>query len=214
MINYKNNKGWIELICGPMFAGKTEELLRRINRASYADLKIMIFKPSIDIRNHNVVKSRSSQQKDAIEINDPFEIYKHINQQKNKPKIIAIDEVQFFDKSIVEIINTIANSGFIVIVSGLDLDFRGKPFHVTSKIASLSEYITKLSAICTICGEPGTITQRYIDGKPADTDAPTILIGNTESYTVRCREHHEIENKILNEESKKFIKINKTIIYN
>lgn len=208
MTSYKNNKGWIELICGPMFAGKTEELLRRINRASYADLETIIFKPSIDSRNHNVVKSRSSQQKAAVEIDIPFEIYNYISKQKNKPRIIAIDEVQFFNDQIIEVASTLANMGFVVLVSGLDLDFRGKPFNTTSKIASLAEYVTKLSAICTICGEPGTITQRYIDGKPANYDAPIILIGNTESYTVRCRKDHQVSDKKFNQESKIFINNN------
>lgn len=205
MNNLKATKGWIELICGPMFAGKTEELLRKINRASYATLETIIFKPSLDSRNKNVIKSRSSQTKKAIEITHPFEIYDYLIHLKEKPRIIALDEIQFFDLEIIEVANNLANNGFIVMASGLDLDFRGTPFQVTAQMAALAEVITKLSAICTECGEPGTITQKFIDGKPASYNSDTILIGNIESYSVRCRKDHEVLNKPL---SKKTLEMN------
>ncbi|MGL4768742.1 MAG: thymidine kinase [Mycoplasmoidaceae bacterium] len=196
MTSFKTNRGWIELICGPMFAGKTEELLRKINRASYAKLETVIFKPVIDTRNKNLIKSRSLQSRKAIEINDSIEILKYIKELKSKPRIIAIDEIQFFNESIINIVNSLANEGFILFISGLDLDFKGEPFTITAKLAALAEYVNKLSAICTICGEPGTITQRLINGEPAEYNSKIILIGNTESYSVRCRKHHKVSGKI------------------
>ncbi|MGL5630287.1 MAG: thymidine kinase [Mycoplasmoidaceae bacterium] len=196
MTSFKTNRGWIELICGPMFAGKTEELLRKINRASYAKLETVIFKPVIDTRNKNLIKSRSLQSRKAIEINNSIEILKYIKELKSKPRIIAIDEIQFFDESIINIVNSLANEGFILFISGLDLDFKGEPFTITAKLAALAEYVNKLSAICTICGEPGTITQRLINGEPAEYNSKIILIGNTESYSVRCRKHHKVLGKI------------------
>lgn len=203
---FNREYGWIELICGPMFAGKSEELLRRIKRLEYADVDCVLFKPKIDSRNKSFIKSRNGKKMNAIEFSDPFEIFDELLKNTNHPQVVAIDEVQFADTKILEVIEVLAKKGIIVYVAGLDNDFRNNPFPITSALASMAEHITKLSAICTECGAPGTCTQRIIDNEPASYDSPIVLIGNIESYTVRCRNHHKITDKKFTKKSEKFIK--------
>jgi thymidine kinase len=177
-----------------MFAGKSEELLRKINRLKYADVDFLLFKPKIDTRTKNKVKSRDGRANNAIIISRAEEILMHV---KNKPNItvLAIDEAQFFDESLGEICDRLANSGKIIYVAGLDLNFKGEPFKSISSVMSYAEKIIKLTAICTECGAPATRSQRLINNKPADVDSPIVQIGNTESYAARCRHHHFVPNK-------------------
>lgn len=187
-----HKEGWIEVICGPMFAGKTEELLRRVNRMEYAKINYRIFKPAIDNRYaEEEVVSHSGLGKEAIVVNNSKEILKHID---HNVQAIAIDEVQFFDADVVKVCEYLANNGLRVIVNGLDMDFRGEPFAIMTELLARAEFITKLTAICMKCGAAATRTQRLIDGQPANYDDEIILVGAAESYEARCRHCHQIKN--------------------
>ena len=183
--------GWIEVICGCMFAGKTEELIRRINRITYAKKNILVFKPKIDNRyDEGSVVSHSQKKIKSIVISEAKEILNHL--KDNMPYAIAVDEVQFFGEDLIPVIDALANSGVRVIVAGLDQDFRGEPFGIMPLLLARAEYVTKLNAICQVCGQPATRTQRIIDGRPADYDDPIILVGATEAYEPRCRKCHMV----------------------
>lgn len=186
--------GWIEVITGSMFAGKTEELIRRIKRIEYAHKDIIVFKPTIDDRysNDEVVSHQNSRTK-SVNAKSSGEIREYLKDKK--PYAIAIDEVQFFDEGIIDVCEESADRGIRVIVAGLDKDFRGEPFGVMPYLLSRAEYVTKLMAICQKCGEPATRTQRLIDGKPASYDDQIILVGAKESYEPRCRHCHEVPKK-------------------
>lgn len=189
----RNNDGWIEVICGSMFAGKTEELIRRINRIKYAKKEIVVFKPKIDNRYDDIqVVSHSNLRVDAIPISSSKEACKYLN---NLPYAVAFDEVQFFKKDILELCERLANSGVRVICAGLDLDFRGEPFGIMPKLLARAEFVTKLNAICSVCGAPATRTQRIINGHPADYDDPIILVSASEKYEARCRFCHQVPHK-------------------
>ncbi|WP_068673820.1 thymidine kinase [Oceanobacillus sp. Castelsardo] len=193
--------GWVEVICGSMFSGKSEELIRRVRRATYAHLTVQVFKPAIDDRyDETEVVSHNGMSTVARPINRIEEIFEHINPNVD---IIAIDEAQFFDDAIVEIAEQLAKNGVRVIAAGLDTDFRGEPFGPMPQLMAISESTTKLNAICPICGSPASRTQRLINGKPASYDDPIILVGASESYEPRCRHHHEVPNK----PTKQFLKI-------
>jgi len=185
--------GWIEVITGPMFAGKTEELIRRIRRLQFAKQNIVVFKPAIDIRyaESEVVSHNDSRTK-SICITKSSEIMEHISLDTN---VVAIDEVQFLDVEAVEICEYLADHGIRVIVSGLDRNFRGEPFSFMPKLLAIAEYVTKLSAICVKCHTPATRTQRIINGKPARYDDPIILVGAQDSYEARCRDCHTVPGK-------------------
>lgn len=180
--------GWIEVICGPMFAGKTEELIRRVRRMDFAKKKYLIFKPSIDNR-YSITEVVSHNQKKikAISISSSSEIEKNLTKET---EAVIIDEVQFLDDDIVEVCRGLANAGMRVICAGLDCDFRGNPFPIVANLLAMAESITKLTAICVVCGDEATKTQRIIAGKPAHYDDPTILVGEKESYEPRCRKCH------------------------
>jgi thymidine kinase len=182
--------GWIEVICGSMFSGKSEELIRRIKRARYAKQKVQVFKPLMDNRysNDDVVSHDGSSEK-AINIEHPEDILNYI---ENDTEVVAIDEVQFFDNNLVDVCQKLADQGYRVITAGLDTDFRGKPFGATPFLMAVAEYVDKLHAICMKCGSPASRTQRLIDGKPAPVDGPLVLIGARESYEARCRHCHEL----------------------
>nr|WP_302328543.1 thymidine kinase [Salirhabdus salicampi] len=188
-----NQNGWLETICGSMFSGKSEELIRRVRRATYAKLAVKVFKPVIDNRYaEEAVVSHDGASVVAKPIERSIDIYDYIDENVD---VIGIDEVQFFDERIVEVTQDLADRGYRVIVAGLDSDFRGEPFGPVPRLMSLSESVTKLNAICPICGSPASRTQRLIDGKPASYDDPVILVGASESYEPRCRHHHEVPNK-------------------
>lgn len=184
--------GWIEVICGSMFAGKTEELLRRIRRIYYAKKEVIVFKPTIDNRySEDEIVSHNNERIRCININKSSEIYETL--KKIKPYAVAIDEAQFFDEGLVNICEELADKGIRVIIAGLDKDFRGNPFGIMPKLLARAEYVTKLAAICQVCGAPASRTQRLINGKPAKYNDPIILVGAKEQYEARCRHHHIVE---------------------
>ncbi len=184
-MNILNNKtGWIEVVCGSMFSGKTEELIRRVHRAEYARQKIQVFKPKIDDRYEKTHLVSHSKMKTPSEIVETAEdIHKSI---KYDTEVIAIDEVQFFDDAIVEVCTKLADNGKRVIVAGLDQDYTGKPFGPIPKLLAIAEYVEKLSAICVKCGNPASRTQRLIKNKK------TVVVGATDIYEARCRNCHEV----------------------
>ena len=184
--------GWIECICGSMFSGKSEELLRRIKRGVIAKQKVLLFKPSIDNRyDENRVSTHNGNSYDSISIEKSSDILNFV--KDTKYDIIGIDEIQFFDNDIVKIINKLADDGIRVIVAGLDMDFKAEPFHPMPEIMAISEMITKLHAVCNKCGKEASRSQRLINGEPAKYDDPIVVIGASESYEARCRHCHEIK---------------------
>jgi len=186
--------GSIEVVCGPMFAGKTEELIRRAKRLKYAKKKYQVFKPSIDDRYHkkNAIVSHSLLSEDAILIEKASDILTHLD---NNTEVVIIDEAQFLDQEIIIIADTLADNGIRVIIGGLDLNFRGEPFGPMPQLLALAESVTKLTAICLKTGEPATRTQRLIDGKPANYHDKLILVSASESYEPRTRKSHEVPDK-------------------
>ncbi len=186
----RNKDGWIEVICGCMFAGKTEELIRRINRIKYARKEVIVFKPKIDNRySKEEVVSHKNNRTNAIVVENSEEVKKYLDKY---PYAVAFDEAQFFDKGLIDLVELLANNGVRVICAGLDMDFRGEPFGIMPELLARAEFVTKLNAICVKCGAPATRTQRLINGKPARYNDPTILVGASENYEARCRFCHEI----------------------
>ena len=186
-------KGWIELIVGPMFAGKSEELIRRVKTLSYTKMHIIAFKPAIDDRyDKTAIASHNGAKYEAYAIKNAHSILEIV---KPDTQVVAIDEIQFFDMSIVSICEELADRGIRVIAAGLDLDFKGEPFGPMPELLARAEFVTKLTAVCTICGCAATRTQRLIDGKPANYDDPIIQVGAKENYEARCRKHHIVPNK-------------------
>ncbi len=183
--------GWIELICGSMFSGKTEELLRRVRRAEIARQKVQIFKPVIDNRygQERIASHDGIARDNATVVQDAHEILKQIAPETT---VVAVDEVQFFDWAIADVCNELANRGLRVICAGLDMDFRGEPFGPVPLLLAQAERVDKLHAICVQCGAEASRTQRLIDGRPARHDDPIILVGANEVYEARCRRCHEV----------------------
>jgi len=187
---YGQGGGWIELICGSMFSGKTEELIRRLVRAEIAKQKVQVFKPSLDHRYHaDKVSSHSGSYYEATVVQNSTEIGDLMAEETD---VVAIDEVQFFDWQVAELCDRLANQGRRVIVAGLDLDFRGEPFGPMPLLMAQAELVTKLQAICMVCGALASRTQRLIDGQPAHYDDPIIMVGASEVYEARCRLHHVV----------------------
>jgi thymidine kinase len=183
-----HHTGRIEVICGSMFCGKTEELIRRARRAIIARQELQVFKPNIDTRySIQHVTSHNGQNIEAQAIDKAQDILKQLDR---KTTVIAIDEVQFFDLKIVQIVEQLADQGLRIILAGLDTDFRGEPFGPIPQLMSIAEDVTKLHAICVVCGEEACRTQRLVNGQPARYDDPIILVGAQEAYEARCREHH------------------------
>lgn len=185
--------GWIEVICGNMYAGKTEELLRRIRRIEYARKTVIVFKPRLDNRfSEDEIVSHNNKRIKSIIISNAKDILKHID---TLPYAIAIDEVQFLGRECIQVCEFLANQGVRVIVAGLDKDFRGEPFGIMPELLARAEYVTKLQAICQVCGAPATRTQRIINGKPAKYTDPIVLVGAKEQYEARCRHCHVVDGK-------------------
>nr|MDH3098377.1 thymidine kinase [Bacillus velezensis] len=185
--------GWLELICGKMFSGKSEELIRRVKRATYAKQEVKVFKPAIDNRySEEAVVSHNGTSMTSHVISSSAEIWDHISESTD---VIAVDEVQFFGESIIGDLSSLADKGYRVIAAGLDMDFRGEPFGVVPNLMAVAESVTKPQAVCSVCGSPASRTRRLIDGKPASYDDPVILVGASESYEARCRHHHEVPKK-------------------
>jgi thymidine kinase len=186
----KPSGGWIEIICGSMFSGKTEELIRRLRRAKIAKQEIQVFKPTIDTRYADrEVTSHNGMQIEALPVEDTAQLRGMIAPEAT---VIAIDEAQFFDDDVVPLCEELADKGLRVIVAGLDMDFRGEPFGPMPALMARAEQVTKLQAICVECGGPASRTQRLIDGEPAAYDDPVILVGASEVYEARCRGCHEV----------------------
>ncbi len=186
----KHHAGIIEVVCGSMFCGKTEELIRRLRRAVIAKQKVQVFKPVIDNR-YQVAKvsSHNGEAFDALPIEKARDIFNHL---KPDTTVIGIDEAQFFDEEIICIVDQLADQGVRVILAGLDMDFRGEPFGVMPKLMAAAERVDKLSAICMVCGNSASRTQRLVNGEPAKYDDPVIIVGASEMYEARCRQHHQV----------------------
>ena len=180
--------GWIEVICGSMFCGKTEELIRRVRRARIARQKVQVFKPAIDTRYaEREVTSHNGLQVEAVPVENAAQIRETIAADTT---VVALDEVQFFDEDVIALCDELAMQGKRVIVAGLDMDFRGEPFGPVPALMARAERVDKLRAICVVCGAPASRTQRLIDGQPAAYDDPVILVGASEVYEARCRHCH------------------------
>jgi len=183
--------GWVHVICGCMFCGKTDEMLRLLRRFSIAGRQVILVKPRLDTRtDEGTVVSRSGAQHRAASVHDSRQIEALVGEAD----IVAIEEGQFFDEGLPEVVERLADAGKQVLVTGLDRDFRGIPFGPMPRLMALADQVTKLTAICVVCGEPATRTQRLIDGRPATADSPLIVIGGLgdEKYEARCRQHHEV----------------------
>lgn len=196
-MNFIKRLGWVELICGSMFSGKSEELIRRTKRARIAKQKIQVFKPVLDDRYHvTAVVSHAGDKEEAIAVKDSAQLKALI---ESDTEVVAIDEIQFFDEGIIELVSELADHGKRVICAGLDQDFRGEPFGPVPALMALAEYVDKLQAICVKCGNPASRTQRLINGQPALYGDPIIMVGASESYEARCRHCHEVPHELAKE---------------
>lgn len=179
------SKGMIEIITGPMFSGKSDELLKRIKKIKYVGIPILIIKPSFDSRfSDEEIVSRTGAKMEAHSFKDTKEIKQYLENNKNKYKAIAIDEVHFFDKDIVNLVDELANEGFLIILSGLDQDYLRRPFGVMPKLLSIAENIDKLQAICLKCKNIATCTYRKNNSEKLK------LLGDVDEYEARCRQCH------------------------
>ncbi|MGL9688055.1 MAG: thymidine kinase [Candidatus Phytoplasma sp. TWB_XP] len=189
MTQKEQGQGFIEVFCGPMFAGKTEALIQRRNQALQLNKKILSFKPQIDDRYsvQEEIVSHNQNTIPAILIDKSKDILPFITPEIN---VVIIDEAQFLDNDIVAIIDYLANCNIEVIISGLELDFCGKPFGPMPYLLAIADTVTKLTSICAISGKKANRTQRLIDGKPAQNNEPVVLVGGKEYHEPRCRKHH------------------------
>ena len=174
------------MITGSMFSGKTEELIRRLRRALYARRSVQVFKHALETRS-DLTEIRVPHEAGAVSTSE--ELLESIEPETD---VVAVEEAQFFDEGIVDACRSLADSGYQVIVAGLDMDFRGRPFGPMPSLLAEADEVVKLRAICAICGRDASRSQRLIDGKPAPASAPTILVGAQETYEARCRQHHEV----------------------
>ena len=188
-----DTKGHVELICGSMFSGKSEELIRRVKRAKIARQRVQVFTHNIDTR-YGIAKvaSHNGADLDAHPIQRASQI---LEQLQPDVTVVAVDEAQFFDWEIAEVVDTLAHRGIRVILAGLDTDFRGEPFGPMPLLMAQAEQLDKLNAICMVCGGVASRTQRLVNGQPADYDDPVVIVGASELYEARCRHHHEVPRK-------------------
>jgi thymidine kinase len=183
--------GRIEVIAGCMFSGKSEELIRRLKRAQIAKQKVIALKSSLDDRyGLEAITSHSGVRLDSATVSCPTDVLKIV--EERQVEVVGIDEVQFFDPGIIDVAEYLAGKGVRVILAGLDQDFRGEPFGPMPELLALAEDVTKLTAVCMVCGRPATRTQRIVNGRPARYDDPVVMVGAAESYEARCREHHVV----------------------
>ncbi|MBW7933284.1 MAG: thymidine kinase [Gemmatimonadaceae bacterium] len=189
--HFQLSGGWVELIAGSMFSGKSEELIRRVRRAMIAKKRVQVFKSHLDNRYSGVftVGSHDGRTVEAVPVDSAAQVAIRLDPHA---QVIAIDEVQFLDDDIVALASDIADRGRRVILAGIDTDFRGEPFGPMPKLMCIAEVVDKLHAICVLCGAPATRNQRLVDGKPAHWDSPLIMVGGTESYEARCRQCHQV----------------------
>lgn len=183
--------GWIEIISGVMFSGKSEELLRRVRRAIIARKKVQVFKSHIDDRYAGVhrIATHDGVMAEALPVDTAGEIMRRV---RPDTEVVAIDEAQFLDAGIVDVATALANRGVRVMLAGTDTDFRGEPFGAMPQLMAVAELVDKLHAICVVCGEPACRNQRLVDGRAAGYESPTILVGGSESYEARCRHCHDV----------------------
>jgi thymidine kinase len=186
----RHTQGSVEVVCGSMFSGKTDELIRRLVRARIARQKVQVFKPAIDMRYAAAkVTSHTGADFDALPVDKAEEI---LAQLEPDTTVVGIDEAQFMDSALVEVVQTLADKGMRVVVAGLDMDFRGEPFGCMPVLMSRAERVDKLHAICMVCGDEASRTQRLVNGQPARYDEPVVIVGAAELYEARCRQHHEV----------------------
>lgn len=186
----RHTSGSVEVITGSMFSGKTDELIRRLRRARIARQRIQVFKPSIDTRYGNdKLTSHAGSEFEATPVDHAGEILEKVDP---KTTVVGIDEAQFFEDEICEVVQRLADRGVRVIVAGLDTDFRGEPFGPMPALMAQAERVDKLHAICMVCGAPASRTQRLINGRPAHYNDPVVVVGASELYEARCRQHHEV----------------------
>lgn len=186
----RHTHGSIEVVCGSMFSGKTDELIRRLVRATIAKQKVQVFKPAIDIRYAvEKVASHTGSTFDAIPVESSADVRSKLDADTT---VVGVDEAQFFDDGIIAVVQELAARGVRVIVAGLDQDFRGEPFGSMPVLMAEAEDVTKLHAICMVCGGDASRTQRLVNGKPARYDEPIVIVGASEMYEARCRQHHEV----------------------
>jgi thymidine kinase len=184
-MTHQYSHGSIEVVCGPMFSGKTEELIRRVKRAQIAKQRVQIFKPAIDVRyDKEDVVSHSSQTMKAEPVDTAVDILIRL---KDSTRVVAIDEVQFFDETIITVITKLAARGYRVICAGLDLDYRALVFGPMGTLLALADEVVKIHAICTVCGAPATRSQRLTD------DRQRFLLGEHDAYEARCRGHYQYD---------------------
>jgi len=189
----RHQYGSVEVITGSMFCGKTEELIRRLRRATIAKQKVQVFKPVIDDRySYSKVRSHSGADFEAFPVNTSGEILGKLDPTAT---VVGIDEAQFFDDGIVDVVSALAERDLRVIVTGLDTDFRGEPFGCMPTLMAKADKLDKLSAICMVCGEPASRTQRLVNGSPAHYDDPIVIVGASEMYEARCRRCHSVPRK-------------------
>ena len=183
--------GWIEVIAGVMFSGKSEELMRRVRRATIARKRVQVFKSHLDDRYAGLynVSSHDGRDLEAIPVDSASQI---AHQLDPMAQVVAVDEVQFLDAGIIALATALAVRGRRVILAGIDTDFRGEPFGAMPQLMAVAEQVTKLHAICVLCGNPASRNQRLIDGRPARWDSPTIMVGAAQSYEARCRACHRV----------------------
>lgn len=188
---FQASGGWMEVIAGSMFSGKTEELLRRVRRATIARKRVQVFKSHLDDRYAGVwaVSSHDRRTFDATPVDSSEQILLRLDPMA---QVIAVDEVQFLDAGIVKVVSGLADRGRRVIMAGIDTDFRGEPFGPMPQLMAMAEVVDKLHAICVLCGSPASRTQRLLEGKPASYDSPTIMVGAADSYEARCRACHQV----------------------
>ena len=190
-LHYNRSGGWVEVICGVMFSGKSEELIRRVRRAMIARRKVQVFKSHLDERYSGIyhVSSHDGRTVEAEPIDTPEQIARSV---RDDTDVVAIDEAQFLDGGIIDLVTSLANRGLRVIVAGTDTDFRGEPFGAMPQLLAIAEVVDKLHAICVKCGNPASRNQRLISGRPARYDSPTIMVGSAETYEARCRSCHAV----------------------
>lgn len=189
------HKGSLEVICGSMFSGKTEELMRRLRRAEFAKQHVLTIKHHIDNRtSYSCITSHGGQERVAVPLEGTIAtLQKILELAHDEVGVVGIDEVQFFPREIIVVIDSLVQRGKRVIAAGLDLDFRGQPFGVVPTLLAVADHVTKLKAICVLCGHDAYHSQRLINGKPARYDDPTIMVGAQECYQARCRNCFSLE---------------------
>src|SRR5689334_18272661 len=189
--SFHQTGGWIEVIAGVMFSGKSEELIRRVRRAIIARKRVQVFKSHLDARYAGIysVSSHDGRTTEAVPCDSAAQIAVKIDPMA---QVIAIDEAQFLDEGVIPLVTSLAGRGRRVILAGTDTDFRGEPFGPMPQLMAVAEVVDKLHAICVLCGSPASRNQRLIEGRPARYDSPTIMVGGQESYEARCRACHQV----------------------